>query len=318
MPETTTSTFQKATIVPLHYCGFDLKRDEYRIFEGVSIRSLEGILSADNFKLWREYLSEKERDGLANVRMGLVNNFQSGGHLGREEDDSKELLHRIFVCLRLIKPTRNSYSAIQFKWVEKDKADVFSFTHPKDQLINLPHAEVLNVIRPEDLEMLRKLVQPFLRIQEKGPSHLRRAIRFYEEGYSDIQDAVLQIIVWVIGIKNALSPHDKHPVSRDQMLKQIDRYVGLKTNIYQDSWLGDPDYRETTYKLERTVEDSIGDLLTLYDRFVGGAWIPPDWENRPTRRESTGEEVPYADSMREVASFVLRKLIVRLILEHTA
>jgi hypothetical protein len=55
MPETTTSTFQKATIVPLHYCGIDLKRDgEYRIFEGVSIRSLEGILSPDNFKLWRE------------------------------------------------------------------------------------------------------------------------------------------------------------------------------------------------------------------------------------------------------------------------
>jgi hypothetical protein len=80
MPETTTSTIQKATIVPLHYCGFDLKRDaEYHIFEGVSIRSSEEILSADNFKLWREYLSERERDGLAKVRLGLVNNFQSGG-----------------------------------------------------------------------------------------------------------------------------------------------------------------------------------------------------------------------------------------------
>src|SRR6266849_9653815 len=108
MQEATTSTIQKATIVPLHYCGFDLKRDaEYPVLEGVSIRSLEGILTADNFKLWREYLSEKERTGLASVRMGIVNNFQSGGHLGREEDDSKELLHRIFVCLRLIKPTRN-------------------------------------------------------------------------------------------------------------------------------------------------------------------------------------------------------------------
>jgi hypothetical protein len=318
MPETTTSTFQKATIVPLHYCGFDLKRDgEYRIFEGVSIRSLEGILSPDNFKLWREYLSEREREGLATVRMGILNNFQSSGHLGREENDSQELLHRIFVCLRLIKPTRNSYSTIQFKWVEKDKADVFSFTHPKDQLLNLPHAEVLNVIRPEDLEMLRKLAPPFLRIQEKGPAHLRRAIRFYEEGYSDIQDAVLQIIVWVIGIRNALSERNE-PVSRDKLLAGIDKHVGFGSNIYQDSWLGDPDYKETPYKLERTVGNSINDLLTLYDRFVGGTWIPPDWENRPTRRESTGEEVSYADSMREVASFILRKLLVRLISEHAA
>src|SRR5260370_12832532 len=159
--------------------------------------------------------------------------------------------------------------------------------------------------------MLRKLVQPFLRIQEKGPSHLRRAIRFYEEGYSDIQDAVLQIIVWVMGIRNALSDRNE-PVGRDELLAGIDKYVDFGSNIYQDSWLGDDDYKETPYKLERTVGDSIIDLFTLYDRFVGGTWIPPDWENRPTRRESTGEEVPYADSMREVASFILRKLLVRL------
>jgi hypothetical protein len=320
MQKATTSQFRKSTIVPLHYCGFEMKQQnaEYQISEVVSVRSLEGILSADNFSLWRENLSEKERTGLANVRIGIVNNFESSGHLGREENDSKELLHRIFACLRLIKPTRNAYSAIQFKWVDEHKVDVFSFTHPSDQLLNLPHAEVLNVIRPDDLRVLREIVQPFLAIQYKGPSHLRRAIRFYEEGYSDIQDAVLQIIVWVIGIKNALSPHDNRAVSRDQLLKGIEKYVGLNSNIYQDSWLGDPDYRETPYKSERTVGSSIDDLLTLYDRFTGGIWIPRDWEGRPSRRESTGEQVPFADSLRDVASFVLRKLILRLVREHAS
>jgi hypothetical protein len=56
--------------------------------------------------------------------------------------------------------------------------------------------------------------------------------------------------------------------------------------------------------------------LMLYERFTRGVWIPSDWDNKPSRREPTGEQVPYADSLREVASFILRKLIVRLIREH--
>ena len=318
MTETTSSTFQKTTIVPLHYCGVEIDRNqEYPILEGVSVKSLEGILTEENFKLWREFLSEKEREGLATVRMAIVNNFQSSAHIGREENESEELLHKIFVCLRLIKPTRNKFSRIQFKWIDSEKVDVFSLSHPEEQLLNLPHAEVLNVIRPNDLRTLRQLIPAFLRIQEKGPSHLRRAIRFYEEGYSDIQDAVLQIIVWVMGTMNALSPQDDRPADRDKILKGIERYVGLKANIYEHSWLADPDYRETPLIAERTVESAIGDLLALYDRFVGGVWIPRDWDRKPTRLDPTGE-VNYADSLREVASFILRRLIVRLIHEYTA
>jgi hypothetical protein len=69
------------------------------------------------------------------VRFGLVDNFFSSGHIGQEEKESQDLLHKIFACLRLLKPTRNGFSAIQLKWIERDQADVFSFTHPEEHLL---------------------------------------------------------------------------------------------------------------------------------------------------------------------------------------
>jgi hypothetical protein len=308
MQETPPQTIQKTTIVPLHYCGFGLPEGStYPITENVSIKSFEGILKTENFKLWREYVSDREREALASIRLALFNNFDSNSYIGHEEKESQDLLHKVFVCLRLIKPTRNNFSAIQVRWIGQDQIDVFSFTHPRDQLLNIPHSEVLNVIRPEDLKLLSQIIGPFLKVQDKGPSHIRRAIRWYEEGYTDIQDAVLQIIVWVMGILNAVSEGEA-PRPREEILKQIDKRVGFDSNIYEDSWLEDHEY-----KTKLTVGEAVTDLFKLYDRFICGTWIPKEWEKRPNRRLENGEEVPYADSMRDVASYILRKTILRQI-----
>ncbi len=62
--------------------------------------------------------------------------------MGKEDEDSKELLYAAFACLRLVKPTRTPFSVVQYRIMPNQELDVFSFA-PPDPPINLQRSEVL-------------------------------------------------------------------------------------------------------------------------------------------------------------------------------
>src|SRR6185295_4187980 len=157
------------------------------VSDSVSIENVQGILDSKDFELWHEYISAEDRKALAQVRIALVNRFTSSGHMGEEEKRSEDLLHRYFVCLRIIKPTRSRYQAIQFKQLENG-IDVFHVSGPHPTPLNLPDAEILNDINNVDVTQLIQRIESFLAVEANGPFRVRRAIRLYETGYSEIRD----------------------------------------------------------------------------------------------------------------------------------
>ncbi len=98
----------------------------------------------------------------------------------------------------------------------------------------------------------------------------------------------------------------------DDLLALIDQAVGLKTDIYEESG-----HREFIGNQRIEVGAVIKDLFVLRDRFVHGEWIPTDWNAKPTRKNLSGENLNYAEVLREAASFVLRKGILHHLRKST-
>ena len=303
-----TKSIPKATVIPLHHVSPEMSIGRpLPIWESITIENVHTLLKPENFKLWREYLAPRTREKLGSLQVALVHRFRSADQTGtgREEENSKDLLFKTFTCLRAIKPTKDDFAAIHLRLVQAGNADVYSFTEPPQTPPNVPDSESINTIAQADVAKLGQLTGSFLRLVEAGPNNFKRAVRFFNIGYLDIRDAVIQIITWVVAIESVFS-NEEQTISRKELVERVNASIGSDTAIYEDS-----DMREFLQMPPVKVGDVIGDLLELRDRFVHGKWIPQAWKDKATRTTLTGSSASYADMLREAASCILRKLILR-------
>lgn len=297
-----TATFNKATISPLPWAEQDIPVP-FVLAGSLSIEDISKSVTPDHFGLWREYISQREREDLANLRLALVHRFFSLEHMGKDEQGSSDLVHRVFVALRIVKPTRTRFSTIQYKTLENGGIDVFSISHAPLTPINAPDAESLNRVSAQDLLVLKNILPSFLQVAESGPAHLQRAIRYYETAYAQIQDPVIQFLTWAMGIE-AVASGPESPKGRSLLLDRIYDLLDGRAWIYESSALNE------FGDLPRfSVRDVLPDIFKLRSRLVhGGGW--PDWKSDTTRRTLSGERLGYAAILREAAAFVLRRLII--------
>jgi hypothetical protein len=295
-------SFNKATVVPLDWVEGELPVP-FALIESVSIENVSGSLKFENFELWREHLSKLERDDLTAARIALVDRFFSLEHVGRNEQQSADLIYKVFLALRVVKPTRTRYSSIQYKTLDGGAIDVFSVAHPQNTPINTPDAESLNRVGAVDMLLLREILPSFLNMAQHGPEHLQRAVRYYETAYSQIHDPVIQFLTWASGIEAVVSENES-PKSRSQILGRIYEILDRNALIYGSSALS-----EFLDLPKLSIVDVLPEIFKLRSRIVhGGRW--PDWKPELFRTTLTGERIGYAGILREAAPFVLRKLIV--------
>ncbi len=237
------------------------------------------------------------------MRIALTHRFFSEGHVGRDEAESNELVHRAFVALRLIKPTRSRFSSIQYKITDSGNLNVFSLTHPNQLPVNAPDSEALNRIDTADLLELKGILPHFERVFVDGPEGLQRAVRYYEMAYSTIFPSEIQFLTWVMGIESAVAERES-ALKRSDLIQRILKYVPAETLIYADSPLNE------FLKLPAlTIGDVVADIFKLRSRLTHGGWMP-DWRSGFVRPSLAGQDVVYAEMLREAAPFLLRKLIV--------
>ncbi|HWW16832.1 MAG TPA: hypothetical protein VN310_19380 [Candidatus Dormibacteraeota bacterium] len=300
------ATYNKMTILPLHYCD---RRLNLPIGIGVdlTVESIEGLLRPDNFELWRDYVTKKEREDLASTRVGIVHRFSSEDHVGRLEVDSQDKVFKAFVFLRLIRPTRERYSNIQLS-VKDGQPDVFSFAHAAPLSPNAPNLQVFNTFHQGHLERLVRLLPKFLHFASSGLLYRTRAVRFFEAGYSQVADPLLQFVTWMIGIESLLS-EDAAPVAQGDLVRRIEELIGAETNIYSEAET-ELFPREPAPLL---IKELLPDIFTLRNRAVHGVRGPSSFDERTTSSPATNEAVHYVDVLREGASFVLRNLVLKAI-----
>ncbi len=297
--------FKKATIIPVGYVSWDLELPRPIIIdESLTFENVENILKPELFNLWKDVVSKQEREDLGRTRYALVHRFISPGHVGREEAESDDLAFKIFLCLRLVKPTRSYFQRIQVRFLENGELDVFSFQHPSLPP-NVPDAESLNSIDLSDIRRLSSVLPSFLHLAAKGPENIRRAVRHFNVGYTELHDPTVQIVLWTMGIETLFASEGSQ-LSDEELIARVGELIGLSTDIYQGSPM-----REYMGERTFTVGDLVGDLLILRNRFVHGQWIPADWKNKKVRGTISGGSINYADMLREASSFILRVAILR-------
>jgi hypothetical protein len=305
---------EKYTIAPLYVDPFGSHPPvPFPVTEEVSFDSVEGVLEPKNFSLWEGHASPEALKALSKITYGLVHRFSSSPYFqGETEESSRELVHRLFVCLRVVKPTRTPFFYVQYQMID-GKKDVFTFVAPEDSLsLNLPESEVLNHLNTEDLRTLKRLAPPFLKAQKEGPAYLRRAIRYYESGYVSVREADLQLTVWMMGIE-ALFSYDDEPCDVKTIKARIADVVGLTTDIYTEF-----DQRDLYAAKPVRVGDVLDQMFELRNRFVHGAWVPKAWFDQNVRMAISGGSLTMADVVREAASFVLRSGIRHRLLNNNS
>lgn len=295
---------QKFTITPIEW---DIELENlskpFAVFDGTSVESVKDRLTKASFDLWQRYVAEEERSKMADMSFALVHGYMSAG--SRKNDlESQDLVRLAFVCLRLIRPTRARYVAIQYELEEDGRPYVLRFTNPNMIAINMPEPEVLNRVRMRDLSQLRKLMPAFAKVSEEGPDNLRRAIGYFETGYAEVREPLVQFLVWMMGIEAAFQ-RDQDPIQEEDELKhKILSELGAR-DIYEDSAERD------IYAVEPLLVSSLlEDMFNLRNHLVRGRWIPEEFLQREARKSITGRNLNHTDLLRECASFVLRSRLL--------
>lgn len=305
-------SIEKFTISPIYLHAYDEQPPvPFAVTEDVTFDSVEGVLEPKDFNLWEGHVSAESLKTLSRITHALVHRFSSSPYFqGEAEESSRELVQRLFVCLRVVKPTRTPFFYVQYQVIDGRK-DVFTFVEPEDSLsLNLPESEVLNHLNAGDLQMLRRLAPLFLRVQKEGPAHLRRAIRYYEAGYVSVREADLQLTVWMMGIE-ALFAYGDEPSDVKTIKARIAEVVGLDTDIYEEF-----DQRDLYAAKAVPVGEVLDQMFELRNRFVHGAWVPKEWFNENVRMAISGGSLTMADVVREAASFILRSGIRHKLLNN--
>src|ERR1700733_147177 len=225
----------KFTVTPIDVDNVEERWDQpvIGITKDLTFEDTTGLIPPDGFELWKEYISKKDRDRIASTRHALVHRFQGTVASRDRDEDSRMYVSHAFVCLRLIRPTRRRFQVIQ-GYLREGKSEIYSFTNPPLEIMNIPITQALNSVRSKDVLELARLMPTFMQLSKTGgPLYIQRAVRFYEQGYSATAEPALQFISWMIGIEALFSKGE--PIDRKRLVEEIrDRYG--KIDIREPSW----------------------------------------------------------------------------------
>lgn len=295
--------FNKRSIVPLQWVSERLSLP-VKLSEDLSVERVSETLKPQHFDLWRDYLSAQEKDDLPRIDVGIVHRFFSKEHIGMPEERSKKYVYRLFLALRLIKPTRSRFSVIQYKITDDGAVDVFSFTHPDPALINSPDCESVNRVEDSDLVYLQQIFPRFELLSANGPEHLRRAVRYYEMGYGSIQEPEIQFLTWAMGIEAAVVSEEEKFPRRREVVDRVLALVPADTVVYADSPLN-----EFVNFPDLTVGEALPEILLLRSRLAHGQWFTGR-KPEVTRKTLSSSTLNYEEMLREAAPFILRRVIL--------
>jgi hypothetical protein len=287
----------RRSVTPFFSGALDQTRLPVEI-DAVKAEFIQGLFQSEAFSLWSHYVANNTLEFITGANVGLVHRYSTEYGIGKSDEDSKDLLYKLFVCMRLVKPTRIPFSVVQYRDTKKG-IDIISFMPPVDAgTLNLPNSEILNRITMGDLTQLRKLWPAFRKVRDCGPGHLRRATRYYETGYASLKEPDLQFLAWMMGIEALYSDGDvprPGKVIKERLLESI----GRKADIYQDV---EAPYRPEPIEVQRILDE----MFQLRNRLVHGAWAPVPWLQKIIRKDISGAAVALPDVLREAASFILR------------
>jgi hypothetical protein len=236
-----------------------------------------------------------------------VHYFDSEEYLtSKPEEDSRELVHRVFVGLRVVRPSWVRYQYLR-AIVQPDGRFHPNGFSKADGRLTVSSCDAANSIRKRDAELLRTIVPRLLRAHETNGSPVKRALRILELGYMSRFIDIKQLM-WVTAL-DGLFTSPKHWGS-DLAGRRIQHLLGADTRIYEQA-----DFASYMVVPSMTVRQAVPDIYKLRNRFAHGEWVPKEFLDRSGYTGKAAEVLNYADVLLEATSIILRMSLVRILRE---
>jgi hypothetical protein len=305
---------QKITITPVFGLpqppmddndDFSSKDLPFEVWPGVYLAYIHEQMENTDFSLWaREYLSKEDVKKIQAWQYALVNYYDEEQYLhGDSEALSRELVHRIFIGLRIVRPSSVPYQYLHAQIGPDGGFEPSGFMRAEMRLTVFP-CDSWAPVRRKDAEMLKAIVPALLEAYKTDCQPVIRAMRILEVGYiSEFPD--VKQLMWAIGLES-LFTSDKHSGAQ-LAIRRIRQFLGSKTRVYEQS-----DFQRHVSVPALTLKNVLGDIYDVRNKLAHGEWIPKEYLDKPGYPRGARS---YGDILLEATGIILRLALIKILRE---
>lgn len=281
----------------------------FPVVDSVFLEDVAGVIAQTNF-IWTRYVSEEEIKSLEHIRYALVHHFEVKSerlHERPKDENSKNLLYRLHLGLKIIRPTRARFQVFTFnmqdpiprtpRWDRNDYGTILCDYED-------------GLIQSHDIEELAASASSILRVLGKPTSPISQAIQSLEIGYRSEWFNVRHLL-WVVGLDALFTSTEWENRGSETAIDRICNFLGDRFRIYnEDSLLsvGLPPLPDIT------LGEVLDDMYRLRNSFAHGRWPDKEWTGKVCRRSKDGtRDIHYAEVLAEAASVCLRGCLRKML-----
>lgn len=289
---------------------FDLGKLPFLVGDSVYVEDVTDIIHKTNF-IWTRYFSEAEIESLRSIRYALVHHFEARSehlHMRPEDEKSKDLLYRLYLGLKIIRPTGARFQVFTFnmhdavprvpRWERNDQGTVLC-----------DYEEGL--IQWRDVSELAASASSILRVLGKPTSPVSQAIQSLEIGYRS-EWLNVRHLLWSVGLDALFTSTEWKSRGREVAVDRICNFLGGRFKIYAE----EPSPLGSMSLPDITVANVLDDMYKLRNDFAHGTWPDKKWAGKVCRRSKDGSrDIAYAEVLAEAASVCLRGCLRKILAE---
>ena len=158
---------RKVTVTPVLGLADELTDDgdftsedlPFEVAPGVFLADVHEQMKSADYSLWaRDHLSKQEVKELQRWHYALEHYFEAEQYLtSRPEEVSRELVQRVFVGLRIVRPSWTPYQFLRAAVGSNGSFEPAGFSKAEGRLV-VSSCDASNLVRKKDAELLRAIV----------------------------------------------------------------------------------------------------------------------------------------------------------------
>jgi hypothetical protein len=260
-------------------------------------------LTPETFSIFRQHIPAKTIESFGDIDFAIVHRFQGAFGTGEVETQSMILVRTLSALLRIVRPMRQRFFAIQGTIKPDGKFEIGPFDHPEDY-VELPEAHKLFYLRNQDLCTFQRLASSFLRVMNEEYWPIRLAVQFHDLGHYTFQRYwKLSWFSWIAGIESLYTETDDEHTGQLVIKERLKRLIGADTPVYEQG-----DVPSFLTQPERTVAGVVDPIYELRNYVMHGQRVPEAFYARDGREGFDGP-LRRVEELVEALSFLLRKSI---------
>jgi hypothetical protein len=275
----------------------------FALGSNVFLEDISQQMKSLDLELWsREYLSKHDVAKVQGWKHALVHRYSEEEYLhSAPEAHSRELVHKMFVGLRVVRPSNVPFQYLHARVKPDGSFDPWGFSRAEMRL-TVCGCDTWATIRPVDAKLLVAITPSLLRAYETKCLPITRAVNVLEVGYNSRYLDVKQLL-WVTGIEALFtsSTYNGAPT----VIRRLRHFLGSKTQIYNPV-----DFPRFLSMPTLSLKDVLEDIYSVRNRLAHGEWVPEEFMNRPGHQGGTSS---YAEILLEATGIALRLALIRIL-----